>query len=103
MAGGAPFAGVYGNVIRDNFAKGNGLGGVTIHQHFVGDLNGNVIVGNVFIKDNLAPDQDFAGVFDGDTTGILVESGLPAPAWGDRAAAGEDREHRDQRQSHLRQ
>lgn len=77
MGGGAPFAGVYGNVIRGNFAEGDGLGGVTIHQHFAGDLNGNVIVGNVFINDNLDPDHDFAGVFDSDTTGILVESGLP--------------------------
>ena len=77
MGGGAPFAGVYGNVIRENFAKGNGLGGVTIHQHLVGDLNGNVIDGNVFIKDNLNPDTDFAGIFDGVTTGILVESGPP--------------------------
>jgi Right handed beta helix region len=77
MGGGAPFAGVYGNVIRDNFAKGDGLGGVTIHQHFAGDLNGNVIVGNVFINDNLNPDMDFAGIYDGETTGVLVESGLP--------------------------
>lgn len=77
MGGGAPFAGLYGNVIRDNFAKGNGLGGVTIHQHLVGDLNGNVIEHNVFVNDNLAPDQDFAGIFDAVTTGILVESGPP--------------------------
>jgi hypothetical protein len=41
LGGGAPFAGVYGNVIRGNAAKGNGLAGVTIHQHLVGDLNGN--------------------------------------------------------------
>jgi parallel beta-helix repeat protein len=77
MGGGAAFSGVYGNVISGNFAKDNGLGGVTIHQHLAGDLNGNVIERNVFINDNLAPDQDFAGIFDGVTTGILVESGPP--------------------------
>ena len=77
MGGGAPFSGVYGNVIRDNFAKDNGLGGVTIHQHLAGDLNGNVIERNVFIHDNLQPDQDFAGIFDAVTTGVLVESGPP--------------------------
>jgi parallel beta-helix repeat protein len=77
MGGGAPFSGVYGNVIRDNFARGNGLGGVTIHQHLAGDLNGNVIEHNVFINNNLAPDHDFAGIFDAASTGILVESGPP--------------------------
>jgi parallel beta-helix repeat protein len=77
MGGGAPFSGVYGNVIRDNFARGNGLGGVTIHQHLAGDLNGNVIEGNTFINDNLAPDHDFAGIFDPVSTGVLVESGPP--------------------------
>ncbi len=77
MGGGAPYSGVYGNVIRGNFAYGNGLGGVTIHQHLAGDLNGNVIVGNTLINNNLDFDEDFAAVVDKVTTGILVESGSP--------------------------
>ena len=77
MGGGAPYSGVYGNVIRGNFAYGNGLGGVTIHQHLAGDLNGNVIVGNTLINNNLDYDEDFAAVVDTVTTGILVESGSP--------------------------
>jgi hypothetical protein len=77
MGGGAPFAGVYDNVIRDNAARGNGLAGVTIHQHLVGDLNGNVIVGNSLSNDNLDGDFDFAAVPDPETTGILVASGAP--------------------------
>jgi hypothetical protein len=77
MGGGAPFAGVYDNVIRDNVARGNGLAGVTIHQHLVGDLNGNVIEGNLLSNDNLDGDFDFAAVPDPETTGILVASGAP--------------------------
>ncbi len=77
MGGGAPFAGVYGNVIRDNEAAGNGLSGVTIHQHLVGDLNGNVIEHNRVQNDNVDGDFDFAAVSDADTTGILVASGVP--------------------------
>jgi hypothetical protein len=40
MGRGALLAGVYDNVIRDNVAQGNGLSGVTVHQHLVGDLHG---------------------------------------------------------------
>jgi hypothetical protein len=77
MGGGAPFAGVYGNVIRGNFTRGNGLAGITIHQHLVGDLNGNVLENNVLTHDNLDGDFDFAGAADSQTTGILVASGSP--------------------------
>ena len=77
MGGGAPFAGVYGNVIRGNFTSGNGLSGVTIHQHLVGDLNGNVVENNVLSHDNLDGDFDFAAAADSQTTGILVASGSP--------------------------
>jgi parallel beta-helix repeat protein len=80
LGGGAPFAGVYDNVIAGNEASGNGLAGVTIHQHFAGDLNDNVIEGNVLSNDNLDGDDNFATV-DSQTTGILVGSGpTPAPA-----------------------
>jgi hypothetical protein len=77
MGGGAPFAGVYNNVIRDNVATGNGLAGVTIHQHLVGDLNGNVIADNSLSNDNVDGDFDFAAVPAPETTGILVASGAP--------------------------
>ncbi|MGN6872173.1 MAG: right-handed parallel beta-helix repeat-containing protein [Solirubrobacteraceae bacterium] len=77
MGGGAPFAGVYGNVIRGNFTRGNGLAGVTIHQHLIGDLNGNVVEDNVLSHDNLDGDFDFAAAADSQTTGILVASGSP--------------------------
>jgi len=77
MGGGAAYAGVYGNVIRDNFTRGNGLSGVTIHQHLVGDLNGNVIEDNTLSHDNLDGDFDFVAAADRQTTGILVASGAP--------------------------
>jgi nitrous oxidase accessory protein NosD len=77
MGGGAPFAGVYGNVIRGNFTRGNGLAGVTIHQHLIGDLNGNVVEDNTLIHDNVDGDFDFAAAAAAQTTGILVASGSP--------------------------
>jgi nitrous oxidase accessory protein NosD len=81
LGGGAPYAGVYGNVIRHNVARGNGLAGITIHQHLVGDLNGNVIRSNLVSNDNLDGDFDFAAAVANQTTGILVASGAgPGPA-----------------------
>ncbi len=77
LGGGAAYAGVYGNVIRDNVARGNGLAGVTIHEHLVGDLNGNVIKGNFLSNDNVDGDFDFAAASATETTGILVASGAP--------------------------
>jgi parallel beta-helix repeat protein len=77
MGGGAPFAGVYDNVIRGNTAIGNGLPGITLHQHFAGDLNGNVIERNFLSNDNLDGDFDFAAAQATQTTGILVAGGLP--------------------------
>jgi hypothetical protein len=79
IGGGAPYAGVYGNVIRGNLAKGNGLSGVTIHQHLTGDLNGNVVEGNLLIDNNVDGDYDFATA-DKETTGVLVASGPPPGA-----------------------
>jgi hypothetical protein len=64
-------------VIRGNFTRGNGLSGMTIHQHLVGDLNGNVIEDNVLSHDNLDGDFDFAAAADNQTTGILVAAGSP--------------------------
>jgi nitrous oxidase accessory protein NosD len=77
LGGGAPYAGVYDNVIRGNVAEGNGLAGVTIHQHLVGDLNGNVITHNRVSDDNLDGDFDFAAASATQTTGILVASAPP--------------------------
>lgn len=76
MGGGAPYAGVYGNHIVGNVARGNGLAGITIHQHLVGDLNGNVLEGNYLSNDNLDGDFDFK-VPDPEPTGILVAAGEP--------------------------
>lgn len=76
LGGGAPFAAVYDNLIRGNFASGNGLPGITLHQHFAGDLNGNVMVDNTLVDDNLDGDANFT-TLDTNTTGILVGSGLP--------------------------
>ena len=77
LGGGAPYAGVYGNVIRGNEASGNGLSGITIHQHLVGDLNGNVVENNTLSNNNLDGDYDFEAAADPDTTDILVASGAP--------------------------
>jgi hypothetical protein len=77
LGGGAPWAGVYDNVIRGNSASGNGLSGVTIHQHLVGDLNGNVVEGNYLSDDNVDGDYDFAAAQATQTTGVLVASGVP--------------------------
>ncbi len=67
-------------MIRDNVARGNGLSGVTVHQHLVGDLNGNVIKGNTLSNDNLDGDFDFAAASATETTGVLVASGAPPKA-----------------------
>jgi hypothetical protein len=77
MGGGAPYAGVYGNHIIGNVARGNGLSGITIHQHLVGDLNANVVEGNYLSNDNLDGDYDFNAAKATETTGILVAAGEP--------------------------
>jgi hypothetical protein len=61
---------VYGNLIRHNVARGDGLAGITIHEHLVGDLNGNVIKGNLISNDNLDGDFDFAAAAASETTGV---------------------------------
>jgi hypothetical protein len=74
LGGGAILAGVYGNVLSGNVAQGNGLAGVTIHQHLIGDLNGNAITRNRLSNNNLTGDFNFV-VPAPDPTGILVASG----------------------------
>jgi hypothetical protein len=66
---------VYGNVIVGNYAAGNGLSGITIHQHLVGDLNGNIVEYNTLGENNLDGDHDFKAAADTETTGILAASG----------------------------
>jgi parallel beta-helix repeat protein len=82
MGGGAPYAAVYSNVIRDNVSIGNGLAGVVIHQHGPADLNGNVIVGNRLSNDNVGGDPDYPPNVINFTVGILVASGPPASGAG---------------------
>lgn len=72
----------YDNLVEGNFIAGNGLSGVTIHAHTIGkgqfeDLNGNDVIGNIIVRNNLKGDPlDFpASPKDGKTTGILVFSG----------------------------
>jgi nitrous oxidase accessory protein NosD len=80
LGGGAPDSGVYDNAVIGNTAEGNGLAGVAIHQHFAGDLDGNVIEANHLSDDNVDGDDDFVPA-DTQTTGILVASGpLPGPS-----------------------
>ncbi len=77
MGGGGPYTGVYGNRIIGNYAAGNGLPGITIHQHLVADLNGNVLEHNALGTNNLDGDYDFKAAAATETTGILVASGEP--------------------------
>jgi Periplasmic copper-binding protein (NosD) len=77
MGGGGPYTGVYANRIIGNYAAGNGLAGITIHQHLVGDLNGNVLEHNALGTNNLDGDYDFKAAAATETTGILIASGEP--------------------------
>jgi hypothetical protein len=77
MGGGGPDTGVYSNRIIGNYAAGNGLAGITIHQHLVGDLNGNVLEHNAIGTNNVDGDFDFKAAAATETTGILVASGEP--------------------------
>ena len=78
MAGAAPGTGVHDNIVRFNEASGNGLSGITIHDHFLGNFGGNVIEHNHLGTNNLDGDFDFLTP-DPQTTGILVASGWPFP------------------------
>jgi parallel beta-helix repeat protein len=72
-----PGGAVYNNVLVGNTASGDGLAGITVHSHSVGeDLNGNVLRGNVIGTNDLDGDVDFGGntppAIDSSTTGIIV-------------------------------
>lgn len=84
MGGGALDSAVYSNVIRGNYASGNGLAGVVIHQHAPGDLNGNVIIDNTLVNNNVAGDPDYGptvGIAT-KTTDITIANAAPAPITG---------------------
>lgn len=84
MAGGAPGAGVYDNLVEGNTANDNGLAGITIHSHFFGpgapaaDLNGNRIIDNTVRHDGLTDTSEAefskADFAKNHTVGILVGS-----------------------------
>jgi Periplasmic copper-binding protein (NosD) len=76
LAGG----GVYGNRILDNQMAGNGLAGVTLHSHAPGqDLNGNIVMGNTILRNNLDGDPDFFPIVDPSTTGVIVATTPAGP------------------------
>jgi hypothetical protein len=64
----------YNNTITDNQIAGNGLAGVTIHEHGVDALNGDVISGNWFGTNDITGDP---GTPDQVTTGVFVERDSP--------------------------
>ena len=60
----------YDNTITDNEVAGNGLAGVTIHEHGVDALSGDVISGNWFGTNDITGDP---GTPDQVTTGVFIE------------------------------
>jgi hypothetical protein len=64
----------YDNTISDNQISGNGLAGVTIHEHGFDALNGDVISGNWFGTNDITGDP---GTPDQVTTGVFIERDTP--------------------------
>ncbi len=64
----------YNNTITDNEIAGNGLAGVTIHEHGVDALSGDIISGNWFGTNDITGDP---GTPDQVTTGVFVERDSP--------------------------
>jgi nitrous oxidase accessory protein NosD len=64
----------YDNTITYNEVSGNGLAGVTIHEHGVDALSGDVISGNWFGTNDITGDP---GTPDQVTTGVFVERDSP--------------------------
>jgi nitrous oxidase accessory protein NosD len=70
-----PGAGSYGNVVVNNFLKGNGLPGIAMHAHAPNqNLNDNVLVGNIILG-NGADTEDAATP---GPTGINLYAFVPA-------------------------
>ena len=77
LAAAAPGGAVYNNVIRGNTVDGNGMSGITVHQHAPNQyLDHNVLVGNEIGVNNLLGDPDFQPA-DTSPTGILIGSVAP--------------------------
>lgn len=78
LASPVPGGAVYKNVIAFNRISGNGLGGVTLHDHAsTGDFSGNIVIGNDIGTNNVEGSGSAAvGADDGDavTTGIYLGS-----------------------------
>ena len=73
FASGASGGGSYDNTVTGNEIAGNGLSGVTIHQHApLSDVSGNVISGNWIGTNDITGDP---GTGDSVTTGVLVDNG----------------------------
>ena len=64
----------YNNTITDNEIAGNGLAGVTVHEHGVDALSGDVISGNWFGTNDITGDP---GTPDQVTTGVFIERDTP--------------------------
>jgi hypothetical protein len=74
LAGAGPGTAVYRNVVTGNTAHGNGLAGVTLHDHAPGQfMNGNVIIGNTFDANDTTGGAN-NGPGDGDTGGALTQT-----------------------------
>jgi parallel beta-helix repeat protein len=78
LASPVPGGAVYNNTIEANSMSGNGLAGVTLHSHLLGQGNfsGNVVVGNDIGTNNIGGSGSITGGDDGDpnTTAIYVGS-----------------------------
>jgi hypothetical protein len=73
FASGASGGGSYDNTASDNEIVGNGIAGITVHQHFpLSDVSGDTFWGNAIGTNNILGDP---GTGDSSTTGILVDNG----------------------------
>ncbi|MGO8877463.1 MAG: nitrous oxide reductase family maturation protein NosD [Acidimicrobiales bacterium] len=73
FASGTPGGGAYDNSVTGNEIAGNGLSGITVHQHFpLSDLSGDVFSGNWIGTNDILGDP---GTGDSVTTGVLLDNG----------------------------
>jgi hypothetical protein len=73
FASGASGGGSYNNTATDNEIAGNGLSGITIHQHApLSDVSGDFFSGNWIGTNDIDGDP---GTGDSVTTGVLVDNG----------------------------
>ena len=73
FASGAQGGGSYNNTATDNEIAGNGLSGITVHQHApLSDVSGDIFAGNWIGTNDIDGDP---GTGDSVTTGVLVDNG----------------------------